>query len=84
MVKFGIKKVNVLVQERCHTKAVVVDSKVVLIGSHNWTNQGAIANRDASLIIQHPGIARYFEEIFLFDWENLTREPRPRPPRSTW
>ena len=36
---------------------MVVDSKVVIIGSHNWTNQGAVANRDASLVIGMRGHA---------------------------
>ena len=76
LVKFGLKKSTIFVQENCHNKGVVVDSKVVLIGSQNWTNQGAIANRDASLIIRNVDIAQYFERVFLFDWENLTREPK--------
>jgi phosphatidylserine/phosphatidylglycerophosphate/cardiolipin synthase-like enzyme len=54
-----------------------VDSEAVLVGSHNWTNQGVTANRDASLIFRHPEIARYYERVFLFDWERLAREPRP-------
>ncbi len=83
LVTFGFKRDAIRVQERCHTKGVIVDSKVVLLGSHNWTNQGAIANRDASLIFRHPTIARYYEEIFLFDWETLTREPKPAPPRRS-
>jgi len=82
LVKFGLRKNSVFVQEHCHNKGVVVDSATVLLGSHNWTNQGAIANRDASLIIHNPDIARYFEEIFLFDWENMTREPKPPKPGS--
>ncbi len=80
LVKFGLKKKSILAQEHCHTKGVIVDSKVVIIGSHNWSNQGAIANRDASLIIHDADIATYFEKIFLFDWETLTREPRPPKP----
>jgi phosphatidylserine/phosphatidylglycerophosphate/cardiolipin synthase-like enzyme len=80
LVKFGFKKSTILVQERLHTKGVVVDSKVVIIGSHNWTNQGALANRDASLVIHHADIAKYYEDIFLYDWETLTREPKPQKP----
>jgi hypothetical protein len=83
LVDFGFRPASILVQENCHTKGVVVDSAVVLVGSHNWTNQGTIANRDASLIIRQPAIARYYEAIFLFDWDTLTREPRPpRPQRG--
>lgn len=82
LVKFGFKPEGIRVQKGCHTKGVIVDSKVVLIGSHNWTNQGVTANRDASLIFRHPEIARYYEQIFLFDWERLARDPKPASPNS--
>lgn len=80
LVKFGLRKNSILVQERLHTKGVIVDSKTVIIGSHNWTNQGAIANRDASLVIHNADIAKYYEQVFLYDWETLTREPKPKKP----
>jgi phosphatidylserine/phosphatidylglycerophosphate/cardiolipin synthase-like enzyme len=64
---------RVRVQPACHTKGIVIDSKTVLLGSHNWTNQGVEANRDASLLIHHPGIAAYYERVFLHDWEHLAR-----------
>ncbi|HEX8218108.1 MAG TPA: phospholipase D-like domain-containing protein [Chloroflexia bacterium] len=82
LVKFGLKASSIRAQERCHTKGVIVDSRVVLLGSHNWTNQGAVANRDASLIFRHPDIAKYYEQIFLFDWDTLARQPRPKAPAA--
>lgn len=81
LVRFGFKKASIMAQERCHSKGIVIDSHTVLIGSHNWTNQGAIANRDASLIIRNSDVAKYYERIFLFDWDTLTREPRIRARR---
>jgi phosphatidylserine/phosphatidylglycerophosphate/cardiolipin synthase-like enzyme len=51
----------------------VIDSKTVVLGSHNWTNQGVEANRDASLLIRHAGIARYYEKVFLHDWDHLAK-----------
>ena len=44
---FDMKKVRL--QNRCHTKGIIVDRAHVLVGSHNWTNQGTLVNRDASL-----------------------------------
>jgi hypothetical protein len=72
--RFGIKVTQdkVRVQPNCHTKGIIVDSKTVVIGSHNWTNSGALYNRDASLIFHDEPIAKYFEKVFLYDWENLT------------
>jgi V8-like Glu-specific endopeptidase len=83
LVRFGFRPECIRAQRGCHTKGVVVDSEAVLVGSHNWTNHGVTANRDASLLFRHPEIARYYERVFLFDWERLAREPRPAKPDST-
>lgn len=58
-------------QEGCHTKGIVIDAETVVLGSHNWTNQGVEFNRDASLLIRHAGIAGYYEQVFLHDWDHL-------------
>jgi len=60
-------------QPGCHTKGIIVDSKVVVVGSHNWSNLGVSRNRDASLIFYDTGIARYYEEIFLHDFNVMAR-----------
>ena len=79
---FDMRKVRL--QNRCHTKGIIIDGVRVLIGSHNWTNQGTLVNRDASLIFEDEEITRYFEEIFWFDWKHLARQSvgtrRVRPP----
>jgi hypothetical protein len=72
--KRGFKMKNVRLQNRCHTKGIIVDSDRVLLGSHNWTNQGTLVNRDASLIFFDPEIAAYYEKIFWFDWNRLARQ----------
>jgi hypothetical protein len=69
----GFNMDRVRVQANCHTKGLIVDSESVLIGSHNWTNQGVQANRDASLLIRRPEIAQYYERIFLHDWDRVAR-----------
>lgn len=74
--KFGFDTNNIKVQCRCHTKAIIVDSAhdtkaKVLFGSHNLTTTGALYNRDASLLIKDAEVARYFQEIFNFDWNTL-------------
>jgi S1-C subfamily serine protease len=72
--KRGFDMGKVRLQNRCHTKGIIVDGARVLIGSHNWTNQGTLVNRDASLIFEDKEIAAYFEDIFWFDWKHLTRQ----------
>jgi phosphatidylserine/phosphatidylglycerophosphate/cardiolipin synthase-like enzyme len=61
-------------QTGCHTKGIIVDSETILLGSHNVTNQGVQVNRDASLLLRHKGIARYYEKVFLHDWDHLARD----------
>jgi phosphatidylserine/phosphatidylglycerophosphate/cardiolipin synthase-like enzyme len=58
------------IQQRVHNKGIVVDSKTVMVSSQNWSADGALRNRDAGIIIEHPDIAAYFEAIFLDDWAN--------------
>jgi hypothetical protein len=67
----GFDMNRVRAQVGCHTKGMIIDSETVLIGSHNWTNQGVQANRDASLLIRRPEIAQYYERIFLHDWDRV-------------
>jgi phospholipase D-like protein len=70
----GFDMNRVRAQVNCHTKGMIIDSETVLIGSHNWTNQGVQANRDASLLIRRPEIARYYERIFLHDWDHVAHD----------
>jgi hypothetical protein len=59
-----------------HTKGVIVDSSVVMVGSHNWSNDGVVYNRDASLVFHDAGIAKFYEEVFLYDWSRARHKLR--------
>ena len=61
-------------QPACHNKCIIVDKSVVMFGSQNWSNEGVKTNRDASLIFDDEQIARYFEDVFWFDWKRLARQ----------
>jgi V8-like Glu-specific endopeptidase len=69
--RYGLRASNIKVQANCHTKGIIVDRRRVLIGSHNWSESGVSTNRDASLLFQDPGLARYFAEIFEHDWNKI-------------
>ena len=43
----------------------------MLLGSHNWSNDGVSVNRDASLLFDDEELAEYFAKIFDHDWNNL-------------
>ena len=56
-------------QEGCHNKTIIVDGETAMVGSHNWSNEGVAANRDASLIFFDREIAEYLTGVFDDDWE---------------
>ena len=62
---------SIRLQRGCHNKGIVIDSEKVLVGSHNWSSSGTTRNRDASLIFDDAGIAKYFAAIFDYDWKTL-------------
>jgi hypothetical protein len=69
-------------QPACHNKAIIVDGKAVMFGSHNWSNEGVSTNRDASLIFDDEEIAAYLAEIYGYDWNRLAKAgPARRRPR---
>ncbi len=72
--QFGIPSANVKLQKACHNKGIIVDSQTLALGSHNWSQDGTTANRDATLIIYDERVAAYYEKIFLYDWTTLARQ----------
>jgi PLD-like domain len=68
---------NVKIQNNVHNKGIVVDGKVVLVSSQNWSTDGTLYNRDAGVIIHNEAAAAYFQEIFLHDWDNLAVQKAP-------
>ena len=59
--------------EKIHNKGVIVDAQRVLVSSINWNSNSPNFNREAGVIIDHPGVARYFREVFLDDWAPAVR-----------
>ena len=70
----GLDMSLVKIQGGVHNKGFIVDSAVVAVGSHNWSADGTLRNRDATLIIHPAGAARYFEKIFLHDWTTMASQ----------
>lgn len=55
--------------EKIHNKGVVVDGRAVLVSSINWNANSPAFNREAGVIVEHPGIAGYYVAVFDDDWE---------------
>lgn len=66
---FPMQKVRVM--KNAHTKAILIDDHLTLIGSHNWTNEGTNYNRDASLIIDDKDVNGWYADVLDHDWQHL-------------
>lgn len=53
---------------KIHNKGVIVDGGAVLISSINWNENSACFNREAGVIIDHPGVGQYYTAVFENDW----------------
>jgi phosphatidylserine/phosphatidylglycerophosphate/cardiolipin synthase-like enzyme len=60
-------------KSKLHNKGVIIDGKIAVVGSNNWSSDGTQYNRDTSLVFFSRPIAQYYNEVFLFDWDNLTK-----------
>jgi phosphatidylserine/phosphatidylglycerophosphate/cardiolipin synthase-like enzyme len=52
-----------------HNKFCIIDSKVVITGSYNWTASADIRNDENLLIIRSPSVAKKYANYFLRLWE---------------
>src|ERR1700730_6521778 len=80
----GVNLDNVKIQNRVHNKGFVFDHKKVVVSSMNWSGQGVLENRDAGVLIENANAARYFEAIFLDDWNHhaARRMASPAPAKG--
>ncbi|MHA2424119.1 MAG: phospholipase D-like domain-containing protein, partial [Candidatus Thorarchaeota archaeon] len=51
-----------------HNKGIIVDGMIVLISSINYSDNSIENNREAGVIIEHEGVAQWFQDVFDFDW----------------
>jgi hypothetical protein len=71
---FGFNMDQFKRQPNTHTKGVIIDDCTLIIGSHNWSNQGVLENRDASLLISDRKVAGFYAQLFDHDWQNLAHQ----------
>jgi phosphatidylserine/phosphatidylglycerophosphate/cardiolipin synthase-like enzyme len=58
-----------------HNKGLIVDDSRVLVSSINWNSNSPNFNREAGVIIDHPGVAHYFLDVFEDDWNPTVKSP---------
>jgi phosphatidylserine/phosphatidylglycerophosphate/cardiolipin synthase-like enzyme len=74
---------NIFLQSNVHNKGFVIDHKTVVVSSQNFSPAGVHDNRDAGLIIENPGIAGYYENVFLSDLKTKTKPASAVPATKT-
>ncbi len=57
-------------EARFHQKYAVLDARLVVTGSYNWTVQGDIANHENIVVLRHDAAARAFQENFETTWQD--------------
>jgi PLD-like domain len=70
----GIDLSHVRIQANVHNKGMVVDSQVVAVGSQNWSGDGVLRNRDATIVIYNEEAAQYWQQIFVHDWTKMATQ----------
>lgn len=66
---------------KMHSKTIVIDDKIVFVGSMNLTKNGENKNDENVLLIENPNVAKTFKEQFLYLYSSipniyLTKTPR--------
>lgn len=51
-----------------HNKGIIVDGRIVLISSINYSDESISENREAGVIIEHEGVAQWYQQVYDFDW----------------
>ncbi|TFG34362.1 hypothetical protein EU527_03965 [Candidatus Thorarchaeota archaeon] len=51
-----------------HNKGIIVDGRIVLISSINYSDNSIVNNREAGVIIENTDVAQWFQAIYDFDW----------------
>jgi phosphatidylserine/phosphatidylglycerophosphate/cardiolipin synthase-like enzyme len=52
-----------------HSKFMIVDGQIVLVGSINWSKTAMEKNREAGVVIQSGAVAASFRDVFDYDWQ---------------
>ena len=67
---YGIKAKTYPTEKSMHTKAILIDEKYLILGSHNLTQRGTRTNYEISVLIDKPDIALEFLDYFNQMWRN--------------
>ena len=65
---------------KVHTKSVIIDDKIVFIGSMNFTKSGNVYNDENCIKIENPQIARFMKNDFYKIWNKIPNKYLQKAP----
>jgi hypothetical protein len=72
----GFDLSHVKIQNSVHNKGFIIDDDTAVLGSQNWSGDGVLRNRDASVIIKNKNAAAYYADIFMHDWNHIASKTK--------
>lgn len=60
---------------KLHNKGLISDGRYVLVSSVNWNYNSPNNNREAGIIVESEEIAKYFTEVFDYDFGGVKTDP---------
>lgn len=54
--------------EWCHNKGIIIDGKITVLSSINWSYQSVYQNREAGIVIYSTNITNNYKDVFDYDW----------------
>ncbi len=64
-----------------HAKFLVIDGRLVLVGSTHWTKTALTASVQVDLVLEEPTLAALFRRFFFYLWEGKLETKTQLPPR---
>lgn len=72
--QYGIATRTYPTQRAMHTKAILIDDRTLIIGSHNLTERGTAENYEISVLVREPDACLLFAEYFDKMWANYAEQ----------
>lgn len=66
-----------------HTKLILADNNIIILGSHNWTNAGLNQNVEASCVIRDKAVNEKLNTYFMDKWRACESDRAAGPERNT-
>jgi len=51
-----------------HNKGIIVDGRIVLVSSINYSDESITQNREAGFIIENDQVAQWYQAVYDYDW----------------